>query len=123
MSQIRGVVVGHGDLARALVDALQRIAGGDQQLVAVSNTDCDRGQLEERIVSAIGDGPAVVFIDMPTGSCMFAAMRNLDSRPDVRLVTGVNLAMLLEFAFSADGALDQVVERVRDAGTRAIEVR
>ena len=123
MSQIRGVVVGHGDLARALVDALQRIAGGDQQLVAVSNTDCDRGQLEERIVSAIGDGPAVVFIDMPTGSCMFAAMRKLHGRPDVGIVTGANLAMLLEFAFHPDDDIAAAMERAAEAGRRAIEVR
>ncbi len=123
MSQLSGVVLGHGQLAQALVDALERIAGTDQRLVAVSNTDCDRAQLESRLDEALGDGPAVVFIDMPSGSCLFAAMRNLNERENVGIVTGVNLAMLLEFVFHPDDDLEAAMERAAEAGRRAIEVR
>lgn len=123
MSRITGVVVGHGQLAPALIDAVERIAGADKGLVAVSNTDCDRGELENRITEAVGGGPAIVFIDMPSGSCMFAAMRRLGQMPDVRLITGVNLAMLLEFVFNSDGELDAVAAKVSAAGSSAIEQR
>lgn len=123
MSRIAGVVVGHGGLAAALIDAVVRIAGRDAALVAVSNTDCDRNALDARISEATGSGPAVVFVDMPSGSCLFAAMRRLRELPDVRVVTGVNLAMLLEFVFNADDELDDVVRKVVAAGTGAIEVR
>jgi mannose/fructose-specific phosphotransferase system component IIA len=123
MSQLSGVVVGHGGLAAALIDAVARIAGTDNGLVAVSNTDCDRGALEQRITSAIGEGPAIVFIDMPSGSCMFAAMHRLREMPGIRLVTGVNLAMLLEFVFHRDGTLDEVATKVADAGASAIGLR
>lgn len=123
MSRLRGVVLGHGQLAQALVDALELIAGSGKRMIAVSNTDCDRDQLEARIIDAIGDGPAVVFIDMPTGSCMFAAMRKLHGRPDVGIVTGANLAMLLEFAFHPDDDIAAAMERAAEAGRRAIEVR
>lgn len=123
MSMITGVVVGHGVLAAALIDAVARIAGADNGLVPISNTDCDRGTLESRITDAVGEGPAVVFIDMPSGSCMFAAMHRLRDMPGMRVVTGVNLAMLLEFVFHRDGALDEVAARVADAGTTAIGIR
>jgi mannose/fructose-specific phosphotransferase system component IIA len=123
MSSLRGVVVGHGGLAAALIDAVARIAGSDSGLVAVSNTDCDRGTLERRITDAVGEGPAIVFIDMPSGSCMFAAMHRLREMPGMRLVTGVNLAMLLEFVFNRDGELDEVATKVADAGASAIGMR
>jgi mannose/fructose-specific phosphotransferase system component IIA len=123
MSVLRGVVVGHGGLAAAMIDAVSRIAGPEHGLVAVSNTDCDRGALEARITAAIDAGPALVFIDMPSGSCMFAAMHRLREMPGTRLVTGVNLAMLLEFVFHRDGELDAVAARVADAGTSAIGLR
>lgn len=123
MSALRGVVVGHGTLGAALVDAVQRIAGTDTGLEAISNTGCDRGMLEERILAAVGDGPALVFIDMPSGSCLFAAMRRLEGIPDTRVITGVNLAMLLEFVFHRDGEVDDVAAQVVDAGIRAVAQR
>lgn len=123
MSTIRGVIVGHGNLAEALVDAVERIAGAGSGLVAISNTDCDRGTLEARIDEAVAGGPAVVFIDMPSGSCLFAAMHRLDTVASVRVVTGVNLAMLLEFLFHREGAIDAVVARVVEVGTRAVAAR
>jgi mannose/fructose-specific phosphotransferase system component IIA len=123
MSMLRGVVVGHGDVARALIDAVGRIAGTEDSLVAVSNTDCDRAALEERITAAIGDGPGIVFIDMPSGSCLFAAMRRLQEMPGIRLVTGVNLAMLLEFVFHREGQVDEVAAQVAEAGARAVGTR
>ncbi len=123
MSLLTGVVVGHGTVAAAMIDAVERIAGRAEALVAVSNTDCDRGTLERRITEAVGDGPAIVFIDMPSGSCLFAAMRRLQEMPGVRLVTGVNLAMLLEFVFHRDGPVDEVAAHVADAGARAVGTR
>ncbi|HET9132725.1 MAG TPA: hypothetical protein VFN90_00340 [Gemmatimonadales bacterium] len=120
---LRGVIVAHGGLAAALVDAVEQIAGAGSGLAAVSNTDCDRGALEDRILAAVGEGPAVVFIDMPSGSCLFAAMRRLQAFPTVRVVTGVNLAMLLEFVFRREEPLETVVAAVVDAGTRAVAAR
>jgi mannose/fructose-specific phosphotransferase system component IIA len=120
---IRGIVVGHGQLAAALIDATEQISGPDSGLIAVSNTDCDRGTLEERILGAATPGPALVFIDMPSGSCHFAAMRRIQSMPGVRVVTGVNLAMLLEFVFHRDGDIDEVAAHIADVGARAVVAR
>ena len=123
MSALKGVVVGHGTLAAALVDAVQCIAGADTGLVAISNTDCDRGTLEAKILEAVGEGPALVFIDMPSGSCLVAAMRRLEGIAGTRVVTGVNLAMLLEFVFHRDGDVDDVAKHVVQVGVRAVATR
>lgn len=123
MTQITGVIVGHGQLAAALVGAVEQIAGADSGLHAISNTDCDRGTLEEKILAAITPGPALVFIDMPSGSCLFAAMRQMQAIPGVRVVTGVNLAMLLEFVFHRDGDVDAVAAHVAEVGARAVAAR
>jgi mannose/fructose-specific phosphotransferase system component IIA len=93
----RGVVVAHGVLAQALVDEAERITGKRDVLVAVSNSGGDRAEIERRVEVAVGNGPAVIFVDMPCGSCFFAAMRMERERTDVRVVTGTNLPMLLDF--------------------------
>ncbi len=123
MTALTGVIVGHAQLAQALVGAVEQIAGNESGLLAVSNTDCDRGALEQRILAAVGSGPAIVFIDMPSGSCMFAAMRQMQAMPGVRVVTGVNLAMLLEFVFHREGGVDAVAAHVADVGARAVVAR
>ena len=123
MTQLKGVVVAHGGLAAALIGAVEQIAGTVSGLVPVSNVDCDRGTLEEKILEAVGGGPAIVFIDMPSGSCLFAAMRRLSATDGVRVVTGVNLAMLLEFAFHRDGTADAVAAHVAEVGARAVAAR
>ena len=73
-SGICGVVVGHGRVAEALVDAAEGISGVTDALVPVSNDGCDRDRLEDRIAEAINGRPSVVFIDLPSGSCLLAAL-------------------------------------------------
>ena len=119
---LRGVVVCHGPLAAALVDAVEQISGVKHVLVPVSNAGCDRGSLEARVETAVGDGPAVVFVDMASGSCMFAVLRKLRAREDVRVVTGVNLAMLLDFVFHREASATAAASRAADVGGKAIGV-
>jgi mannose/fructose-specific phosphotransferase system component IIA len=120
---LHGVVVCHGDLARALVDSAEQISGVRGRLVAVTNNGCDRTALEQRIVDAVGGRPAIVFLDMPSGSCVFAAMRRLAALTDVRLVTGVNLAMLLDFILSGDVSVEAAAARAVETGAKAIGKR
>src|SRR4051812_14531367 len=96
---LTGVVVCHGALAAAFVSAVENISGVTGALVAVSNNDCDRGLLERRISEAVGDRSAVIFVDMAAGSCLFAALKRVRAQEGVKVVTGVNLAMLVDFVF------------------------
>jgi len=119
---LRGVVAGHGPLARALVEAAETISGVTGALTAVTNTGCDRALIEQRVVQAIGDSPAIVFVDMPTGSCFFAAMQAARASARIKVVTGVNLAMLVDFVFHRDLALPEAAERAARTGATAIRL-
>ena len=119
---LRGVIVCHGTLARALVDATAQISGMADALVPVSNSGCDRGDFEARVEAAVGQEPTVVFVDMASGSCLFAVLRRLRERPNVRVVTGVNLAMLLDFVFHRDLSPDEAATRAVEIGEKAIQV-
>lgn len=117
---LRGVVVTHGELASALVDAVRHITGDDGSLVAVSNEGCGRDGLAEQLESAIGDCPCVVFVDLPSGSCLQASATYLRSHGNVALVAGVNLAMLLDFVYHRGGAPDEAAQRAVDKGGEAV---
>jgi mannose/fructose-specific phosphotransferase system component IIA len=120
--ELRGVVVCHGRLAGALVEAAEQISGVTGALTAVSNTGCDRGALEERVAEAVGDGPAVVFVDLSSGSCLFAVLNRLKSENSVKVVTGVNLAMLVDFVFHRTLSPAEAAARAVTTGQASIRV-
>jgi len=120
---LKGVVVSHAGLAQSLVAAAEAISGVTGALVPVTNDGCDGGRLQARIGEAIGGGPAVVFVDLPGGSCLTGAVRTARGQGHgVAVVTGVNLAMLLDFVFHREGAPAEAAERAREAGGRAIRI-
>jgi len=105
-----------------MVEAVQSIAGETGPLVAVSNTGASPESLCRSLASAVGDGPAVVFVDMPGGSCLHAAVSELHAREDVAIVAGVNLPMLLDFAFHREMAPADAARHAQEAGTRSIRI-
>ena len=117
---LRGVVLAHADLAAALVGAAQAIAGDDTGLTPVSNAGCDRAAIAARLEAAVGAGPAVIFTDLAGGSCTTVAALVARGRPELRVVSGANLGMLLEFVFHRGEPLDAVAERVAAAGRAAV---
>jgi len=120
---VRGVVVSHGGVAAALIAAAEEISGIRGALVAVSNSGLGRDGLEQAVLKAVEDKPAVIFVDLPSGSCLFAAMRQLPTHPELRVVTGVNLVMLLEFLFHREQSPEDVARRAAESGAKGIGSR
>lgn len=110
-----GIVLAHEAVANAFVFAVAAIVGTDHGLVAVSNAGCDRAAIEARLQDAIAGRAAVIFADLPGGSCAFGAAAYARAHPEVAVVTGVNLAMLLDFAFHR--AVTPAEARVRAVAT------
>src|SRR5207247_697862 len=92
-----GVIVSHSAVAQALRAAVAAITGLDDALVPVSNDGCDSGALTTRLAEAIAGRPAVLFVDLPGGSCLTTSIRLARGKTDVAVVTGGNLAMLLAY--------------------------
>lgn len=120
-SGARGIVVGHGEMARGLVDAVRRIAGDAAAgLTAVSNEGKGLDQLRSEIDRAAGAGPAVVFVDLEAGSCGVAASYTCRDVTGRAVVCGVNLPMLLDFVFHRELPVDELVGRLVERGRSAI---
>jgi mannose/fructose-specific phosphotransferase system component IIA len=120
--ELRGVVVCHGALAGALVQAAEQISGLNGALVPVSNTGCDRDTLEDRVHAAVDGRPAVVFVDLASGSCLVAVLKRLRSEQLVKVVTGVNLAMLVDFVFHRSLSPADAAARAAVAGEKSIRI-
>ena len=122
MSDLHGVIVSHAAVAQALVSAVTTITGIEGALTPVSNEGCGSEALAERLRQAVGEGPAVLFVDLPGGSCLTSSLRYAKQHADIAVVTGVNLAMLLDFVFHRDIPPADAARRAVDAGAKAIRV-
>jgi mannose/fructose-specific phosphotransferase system component IIA len=120
--ELRGVVVCHGPMAGALVQAAEQISGVDAALIPVSNMGCDRDNLEQRVLAAVDQHPAVVFVDMASGSCLVAVLKRLRADQSVRVVTGVNLAMLVDFVFHRSLSPEEAASRAVTIGQASIRL-
>lgn len=117
---LTGVVLAHEAVAAAFVAAVAAIAGEQHGLVAVSNSGCDRDAIARRLADATQGRPAVIFADLPGGSCAFSAASYARAHPEVAVVTGANLAMLLDFAFHRGVTPDEARARAIETGRSAI---
>ena len=117
----RGVVVGHGAMAMGMVDAVRRISGLEEDaLVALSNEGKGPDALREELTRIIGVGSVVVFTDMHAGSCAVAARVTCRTEGQRAVVCGVNLPMLIEFAFHRSDPLEELVPRLVEQGRSSI---
>lgn len=100
----RAIVTGHGALPEGLVSAVQQITGRGELLVPFSNAGLGREEIEAGLRACIDRvHAAVIFTDLPGGSATLAARRVLRDRQDLTIVTGANLATLVDFVFADDG--------------------
>lgn len=117
----RGIVVAHGGLAEGLVDAVRQIAGvTPEELVGVPNRGVGFEDLCSRTREALAPNRNVIFTDLPSGSCHLAAMIVVREMPEIPVVTGVNLPMLLDFVFNRGLGFEELVPRLSEKAQGAI---
>jgi len=119
----RALVAGHGEFAIGIVSAVEQITGRGGVLVPLTN----RGMGGDEIVRTLRDavtaiGARVVFTDLPAGSWTIAARRFQRDRPELVVVTGANLPVLLDFVFQTHCTSDEAARHSADKGRGAIVV-
>ena len=108
MREFRIVVAAHGDLADALLATAELICGPLDDVRAVGLRPDDSPETyAERFNAAVGDPDALTLIltDLSGGTPHNVALAATRRLPGALLISGINLAVLIEAATS-DGALD-----------------
>jgi PTS system mannose-specific IIA component len=98
---ISAIVVTHGRLAQEFIATAQKIYGNVKGVYAVSNDDSTPQSLVSEVDAIIESGGPddsfVIMVDFLGGSCGHATLSVERRRRNVRIVSGVNLPMLLAF--------------------------
>ena len=123
MSSVKAIVAGHGTFAEGMLSAIEQITGRSDLFIGVTNRDLSAADVEQLMRDRLGtSGATVIFTDLPAGSCTMAARRIQRERPELAVVTGVNLATLLDFAFHDDAGDVHAVEHAADKGRASLVV-
>jgi len=122
-AKARAIVIGHGEFAGGLVSAVGQICGMADKLVVLTMM----GMTPEDIETTIRDqlartGARVIFTDLPAGSATIAARRLVKDDPGLVLVSGVNLATLLDFVFSTDVSPTEAARAAAERGKASLIV-
>jgi len=94
---IPAVIVCHGGLGKAHLRALEGIYGEVEGLVVQSNEGLSSIELEKAVAKQLDHlgEEVIVFTDYFGGSCAAACVAVSRDKDDVRVISGVNLPMLL----------------------------
>ena len=122
------IIFAHGNLGESLKGAIEGMIVRCEHFTAVSNADVGPDDIQSRLQDAFTsykDSEHVfLFVDLFGSSCWKAAKLLAMKNKNVRIITGVNLPMLLSF-FTKRGRYtpDDLESEVRLAGRRGIEGR
>ena len=120
---VLALVAGHGDFAAGIVSAVGQITGRGDAFVTLSNRDMSAVDVERAMREQVdGKSLSVIFTDLPAGSCTMAARRLQRERPAVVIVTGTNLATLLDFVFHVDIPASEAAKHAAEKGRAALVV-
>lgn len=116
-----GVVIAHGSLAQGLVDAARKISGAPEGvLVPLSNEGRSPQALQEDLLGLLEGNRALIFTDLPSGSCAVTALTCCRADPELTVITGVNLPMLLDFVFNRQLPVHELVPRLLSKGSASM---
>lgn len=120
------ILMSHGNFASELYKSAQMIVGEIDDLYTISVLDEDglagaEGKLE-KIFDIIGNKPVVMAVDMFAGTPSNVAVRTMSQNPNVRVVTGLNLPMAIEYAVSDIQQLDEMAEFLKQVGLEAVQI-
>jgi len=120
---VPAVLVMHSDLGTALLHAAASVYGEIAGVGVVSNEGLDRAGIEAGIAAAVTDWRqgGLVLTDFWGGSCHTCAVSVARGHGEIRLITGVNLPMLLDYLHNRDRyGVDELAERMLQKGRENI---
>ena len=119
------VIVAHGRLARALLDATEHVVGpqrGARAIAIEPSDDLPARQMEiSQAVREVDEGAGVVVVTDMFGGTPSNLAHGALSGPGVEVVYGANLPLLVKLAKMRDRPLAEAVRAALEAGRKYVD--
>jgi PTS system mannose-specific IIA component len=122
----RGILITHGPIGAAIIEAVRGIIGTDEGLYALSVNEfsaLDLTRKLEKLIDDSDDGDGVILMaSLKGGSCWNVSAMSSRHRRNVRTLSGVNLPMVLSFITKREKlSLDDLAKKLAEDGKRGID--
>jgi PTS system mannose-specific IIA component len=124
---VGGVIVSHGQLGEELIHTAEMIVGKIANIIAVSidvttDVESSREQIRQAIQAVNNGSGVVIFTDMFGGTPSNISLSFLDDT-NVEVITGVNLAMLLQLStLNTEEPFQKIVRLLKQRGQENIHI-
>ena len=120
------VLVTHGRLAAEFVAAMEHVVGPQAQCLSVcieANDDMEERRADiARAAAEVDKGDGVILLTDMFGGTPSNLAISLLGRPNLEVIAGVNLPMLIKVFTSRDKELEEVARSAGEAGAKGIVV-
>ena len=119
------VIVAHGDLAGALLAAMEHVVGPQQDVRAITIQPADdlhakQAEIDSAVVMVNSGNGVVLITDMFGGTPSNLALGALGAQ-DVEVIYGANLPMLVKLAKCRERPMAEAVEQALQSGRKYID--
>lgn len=121
------ILMSHGHLAEELYKSAQMIMGEIEGLFTVSMLESDglegtQGKLQAVLEKIGPDAPVLVCADLLSGTPCNVAVQAMYQRPNLRVLTGLNLAMAIEYEVSELEDVDELAAYLQEVGQTGVRL-
>ena len=120
------ILLTHGLIGEAFIEAVQGIMGLDDGLHAISVMNMSVVEITDRLMALVGapeekrDG-VIILASLKGGSCWNVAVSVAKDNSNVEVVSGLNLSMVLSFMTKRDELpLNELAENIEQDGHRGV---
>ena len=123
---IGGIVITHGPMAPAIVEAAGAIVGKAETIFSLSTSGFSlqgiTEKLEELITSLKLDQGVIIMASLKGGTCWNSAVAVSKKFPNVKVVSGINLNMFISFLTKRDQyEISELVDIILKDAIRGID--
>ena len=121
------ILMSHGYLAKELLNSAEMIVGKIEDAWAISMTMEDgkeglKRKLDEILATFNSDDPLLFIVDILSGTPCNLAVETMYERENTKVITGLNLAMAIEYATEDNHNLDSLSDGLVNSSKEIIKV-
>ena len=118
------LLLSHGQMAQETLNSAEMIAGKIDHVTVVSMAADDglSGTLDKVKAAVDTDKPTIALADLLGGTPCNSVVNVASETPNLKVMTGLNLGMVIDYALSTETDIDKLMVELRDTGVQGVQI-